>query len=150
MFLLQQTHLANSLLYPANSPCFKNEVMLYLYDLHLLDSYEHFMNSFKHFLNFKITDSEEVVKEVLCPHPPVSPSGDLLPWYCVYMYIVSELAQSCPTRSDPMGCSLPGSSVHGIFQARVLESVAISFSRGSSRPRDQTWVSRIVDRRFTI
>ena len=41
-----------------------------------------------------------------------------------------------------MGCSLPGSSVHGIFQARVLEWVAISFSKGSSQPRDRTQVSR--------
>ena len=49
-----------------------------------------------------------------------------------------------------MDCSLPGSSVHGIFQARVLEWVAISFSRGSSRPRDRTWVSRVVGRRFTV
>ena len=40
----------------------------------------------------------------------------------------SEVAQSCPTLSDPMDCSLPGSSVHGIFQARVLEWVAIVFS----------------------
>ena len=40
----------------------------------------------------------------------------------------SEVAQSCPTPSDPMDCSLPGSSVHGIFQARILEWVAISFS----------------------
>ena len=40
----------------------------------------------------------------------------------------SEVAQSCPTLCDPMDCSLPGSSVHGIFQARVLEWVAISFS----------------------
>ena len=47
----------------------------------------------------------------------------------------SEVAQSCPTLCDPMDCSLPGSSVHGIFQARVLECVAISFSRASSRPR---------------
>ena len=39
----------------------------------------------------------------------------------------SEVAQSCPTHSDPMDCSLPGSSVHGIFQARVLEWVAIAF-----------------------
>ena len=38
----------------------------------------------------------------------------------------SEVAQSCPTLSDPMDCSLPGSSVHGIFQARVLEWVAIN------------------------
>ena len=40
--------------------------------------------------------------------------------------------KSCPTLCNPMDCSLPGSSVHGIFQARVLEWVAISFSRGSS------------------
>ena len=40
----------------------------------------------------------------------------------------SEVAQSCPTLRDPMDCSLPGSSVHGIFQARVLEWVAIAFS----------------------
>ena len=44
----------------------------------------------------------------------------------------SEVAQSCPTLCDPMDCSLPGSSVHRIFQARVLEWVASSFSRGSS------------------
>ena len=48
----------------------------------------------------------------------------------------SEVTQSCPTLCDPMDCSLAGSSVHGIFQARVLEWVAISFSRRSSRPRD--------------
>ena len=41
----------------------------------------------------------------------------------------SEVAQSCPTLSEPMDCSLPGSSVHGIFQARVLEWGAIAFSR---------------------
>ena len=40
----------------------------------------------------------------------------------------SEVAQSCPTLSDPMACSLPGSSIHGIFQARVLEWGAIAFS----------------------
>ena len=49
-----------------------------------------------------------------------------------------------------MDCSLPGFSVHGIFQARVLEWVGISFSRGSSRPGDRTWVSCIVDRCFTL
>ena len=63
---------------------------------------------------------------------------------------VSEVTQSCPTLCDPMDCSLPGSSVHGIFQVIVLEWVAISFSRGSSQPRDWTRVSHIVDRRFTI
>ena len=44
---------------------------------------------------------------------------------------VSEVAQSCPTLSDPMDCSLPGSSVHGIFQARVLEWGVIAFSAAS-------------------
>ena len=61
----------------------------------------------------------------------------------------SEVTQSCPTLCDPMDCSLPDFSVHGIFQARVLEWVAISFSRGSSRPRDRTQVSRIAGRCFT-
>ena len=61
----------------------------------------------------------------------------------------SEVAQLCPTLCDPMDCSLPGSAVHGIFQARVLEWVAISFSRGSFWLRDRTQVSRIAGRRFT-
>ena len=54
----------------------------------------------------------------------------------------SVMSDSC----DPMDCSLTGSSVHGIFQARILEWVAISFSRGSSRPRDRTQVTCIVGR----
>ena len=47
-------------------------------------------------------------------------------------------------------CSLSGSSIHGIFQARVLEWIAISFSRGSSRPRNRTQVSHIAGRSFTV
>ena len=62
----------------------------------------------------------------------------------------SEVTQSCPTLWDPMDCSLPSSSVHGIFRAIVLEWIAISFSMGSFQPRDRTWVFRIVDRRFTV
>ena len=58
----------------------------------------------------------------------------------------SEVAQLCPTLCDPMDYSLSGSSVHGIFQARVLVWIAISFSRGSSRPRNRTRVSRIASR----
>ena len=53
------------------------------------------------------------------------------------------VTQLCLTLCDPMDCSPPGSSVHGIFQATILKWVAISSSRGSSRPRDQTLVSRI-------
>ena len=55
-----------------------------------------------------------------------------------------KVAQSCPTLCNPIDCSPPGSSIHGIFQARVLGWVAISFSRGSSWPRDRTQVSGIA------
>ena len=68
----------------------------------------------------------------------------------VYNRKENEVTQSCLTLCDPMDCSLPGSSVHGIFQARVLEWVAISFSRRSSWPRDWTRVSHIVGTHFTI
>ena len=64
--------------------------------------------------------------------------------------VESEVAQSCLSLCNPMDCSLLGSSVHGIFPARLLEWVAISFSRGSSQPRDQTQVSCIAGRCFTI
>ena len=60
----------------------------------------------------------------------------------------SEVSQLGPTLRGPMDCSLPGSSIHGIFQARVLEWVAISFCSRSSWPRDRTWVSLIVGRHF--
>ena len=63
--------------------------------------------------------------------------------------IVVLVAQLCPTLCDPMDCSPPGPSVHEIFQARILEWVAISFSRGSSQPRDQTRVSCTTGRFFT-
>ena len=66
------------------------------------------------------------------------------------LFSESEVAQSCPTLCNPMDCSLTGSSLHGILQARVLEWVAVSFSRGSSRRRDQTRVSCIPGRRFKI
>ena len=62
----------------------------------------------------------------------------------------SEVVRSCPTLCNPMDCSLSGSSVHGIFQARVLEWIAISFSRGFSRPRNRTRVSFIAGGRFTV
>ena len=54
-----------------------------------------------------------------------------------------SVTQSCLTLCDPMDCSLPGSSVHGIFQAGILECLAISFSRGSSQCRDRTCVSYV-------
>ena len=61
--------------------------------------------------------------------------------------IKMKVTKSCLTLCNPMHCSPPGSSVHGLFQARVLEWVAISFSRGSSQPRDRT---HIAGRFFTV
>ena len=60
------------------------------------------------------------------------------------------VTQLCLTLCDPMDCSSPGSSVLRIFQGRILEWVAIPFSKGSSLPRDQTQVSHIASRLFSI
>ena len=71
----------------------------------------------------------------------------MLCWFlpCVYF-----IAQSCLTLCQPMDCSPPGSSVHGILLARMLEWVAIPFSKGSSRGRDGTQVSCVASRFFTV
>ena len=60
------------------------------------------------------------------------------------------VVQSCLTFCDPIDCSPPDSSVHGILQARTLEWVAIPFSRGSSQPKDWTQVSCIAGRFFPV
>ena len=62
----------------------------------------------------------------------------------------SSVAQSCPTLCNSMDCRPPGSSVYGIFQARILERASIPFSRGYSQPRDQTQVSCIAGSFFTV
>ena len=64
--------------------------------------------------------------------------------------LLRVITQSWPTLCDPMNCSPPGSSSHGILQARILEWVAIPFSRGSSQPRDRTPVSHTAGRFFTV
>ena len=87
------------------------------------------------------------------PHPP-SDISDLHPGMkappylsCLLPLILHRhcgwclVAKSCRTLRDPTDCSLPGSSVHGISQTEILEWAAISFSRGSSHPRNQTWIS---------
>ena len=102
-------------------------------------------------------------------HPtviPMSPPGTPVPrrWVgefesvtcCCVLVLVPQMkvkvltAQSCLPPWDPMDGSPPGCSVHGIFQARILEWVAMPFSRKSSQPRDQTRVSCIAGRFFTI
>ena len=71
-------------------------------------------------------------------------------WNIINMCVLCLVTQSCLTLCDPVDCSPPGSSVHGVFQARVLECFAISFSGGSSYPRDRTQVSCIAGRFYTI
>ena len=86
------------------------------------------------------------------PDPPFLPFGEapvvgaLLILWCDMKLSVAQL---CPTLCDPIDCSLPGSSVRGILQARILEWVVISFSRGF-QPRDGIWISYIAGRFFTI
>ena len=65
-----------------------------------------------------------------------------------YVYLLSRYSHV--RLCDPMDCSPAGSSVHGILQTRILEWVTIFFSRGSSQPRDRTWVFHIADRFFSI
>ena len=77
------------------------------------------------------------------PCPPLlraSPHFSLLLLFPLTEHCVF-VAQSCPTLCDPPGLYAPGSSVHGILPARILEWVAVPFSRGSSPPRDRTPVS---------
>ena len=105
-----------------------------------------FGSGFSNFLNRDLSSPRLLVASVVSdsvrpqrrqptrlPHPCDSPGKDtgvgchfLL--QCMKVKSESEVAQSCPTLRDPMDCSLPGSSVHGIFQARVLEWGAIAFS----------------------
>ena len=79
-----------------------------------------------------------------CVTPPRPAGSQTLLSYCRCL-----LPKSCPILWDPQDCSPPGSSVHGISQARILEWVAISFSRGSSRPRDTAHISCLAGRFFT-
>ena len=66
-----------------------------------------------------------------------------------FIAAAAQSLQSCPALCDTMDCSLPGSSVHGILQARILKWVAMLFSRGSSWPRNWTQISCLAGRFFT-
>ena len=87
------------------------------------------------------------------PSPPCLPASTpfaLILCCFFYLEIVKVKSLSHVWLCDPMDCSPPGSSIHGILKARVLEWIAISFSRGSSWPRDPTRVSCIAGRHFTV
>ena len=76
-----------------------------------------------------------------------SPANLYQIFYFLCVFCVSDSV--CLILCDTINCSLPHSSIHGILQARILEWIAMPFSRGSSWPRDQTQVSCIADRFFT-
>ena len=80
----------------------------------------------------------------------ISPSNDHSRLISFRIHWLDLLASVMSNSLQPSEQYPPGSSIHGIFQARVLEWVAISFSRGSSRPRDRTHVSHIAGRRFNL
>ena len=98
----------------------------------------------KNFHNFIVDKVKKMVLHQIC-----SQSDGKVRLFCK-SESESEITQSYPTLCYPMDCSLSGSSVRGIFQARVLEWIAIFFSRGSSQPRNWTQVSRIAGRHFTV
>ena len=77
----------------------------------------------------------------IAPNAPCTPHGVATAAATAAVFITSMIAQACPTLCDPMNCSPPGSSLHGILQARILQWVAISSSRGSSWPRSNPHVS---------
>ena len=87
-----------------------------------------------HMLSIKIQIRNSLILIQMTPGISLDIYFSMLP--SKHIQSESEVIQLCPTLCNPMDYSPPGSSVHGIFQARVLEWVAISFSRGSFRPRD--------------
>ena len=106
-------------------------------------TYAWMLSRFSHIWHFR-TPRPAAHARILCPalSPGVYPSSRIC--------MSAESIQPCLTLNDPLDCGPPGSSVHGVLQARIPEWVAIPFSRGSSRPRNQTWVSCTADRFLTI
>ena len=76
--------------------------------------------------------------------------GGIVRQFGMDVHVCVLVAQSYLTLCDPMDCSPPGSSVHGILQGRIMEWLAIPFSRRSPQPRNQTWVSHIAGRFVNI
>ena len=121
---------------------------------HICNVSEHQLTTFNHTL--------PRILQFLWEHPWIFTYQNVAPgaYLCFYStaskyyfgtgWIVYESHSSCPTLCNSMDCSPPGNSIHGIFQTRILEWVAISICRGSSQPRDQTQVSPIAGRLFTI
>ena len=107
-------------------------------------------------LNFHASNPQDVLllnaqicssKSTSVPHPPpemfIKISGLYLKFVCVCVCVCAKSLRSCPTLCNPVDCSPPSSSVHGVLQARTMEWVVISYSRVSSWPRDQDCISYV-------
>ena len=94
--------------------------------------------------------SQNIKRLLIIKENQTSQVNEISPFLCIGKGKEGEVAQSCLILCDPMDHNLLGSSVHGIFQARVLECVAITFSTGPSWPSDRIQLSCIAGRRFTI
>ena len=88
-------------------------------------------------MNSRLKKQNNPTNLIKCTNETLNKHLNLLPYVCVH----AQSLQSCLTLCDPVDCSQPGSSVHGILQARILKRVAISSSRGSSQARDWTSIS---------
>jgi len=158
LHLLDPTVLSLYLFITFISTCFLNLVLFALYRnsfvfvLYTLDisgrNWGAFppIHSFTQFADLTVTNQKKILT---CLNWFASVCWLLLDVSPLYLHCCCSVAQSCPTFCDPMDCSPPGSSVYGIFQARILEWAAISFSRGSSWPRDRTLITCIAGRFFT-
>ena len=123
-----------------------NSSFIYLFKGFLRDS---FFCSPQHLQHASSTLKSEVSAQAPAIQSVFQLSGRRKVWRLAWKVKVKMLVtQSCPTLCDPMDCRPPGSSVHVILQARILEWFAISFSRVSSHPRHWTWVCHIASRFF--
>ena len=107
-----------------------------------------------HFSCFQLCATPQT-KPIRLPHPWDSPGkntgvGCHFLLQCMKVKSQSEVTQSCPTFRDPMDCSLPGSSVHGIFQASVLEWGAIAFSKRQATYVEKMSVAYISNQRLVV
>ena len=86
----------------------------------------------------------------LCHHTYMHIGISITMYECVYIYVRVKVLVTQLCLCDPMDCSPPGSSICGILQAGILEWIAMPFSKGCSQPRDQTWVSHMAGKFFSI
>ena len=100
-------------------------------------------------IDYLLRDNKWIIRENICPKVKHNKGWGWIYYHLLPVHFACVHTQSCAILCDPMDCSSPGSSVHGTFQVRRLEQLAISSFRGSSQPRNRTCVFCIAGRFFT-